>query len=319
MKLKMVLATASLLIAGHCIASQQEQDKEPAPTPQKEQSAESSTTSTLEETADYLRGNLDVFMQDTAAWLDGLSMYESDTHRARAKGYVQLSWLPQRANLGEFDAKFKVKFYLPKWENRISLVLDNDDEDDLKLDYEAEPIIQEDSDRLNIALQSLTEFENLLSLKYRLGLSRGQLYARTELKKSFVFSNFEFSVSPRIDYFSSDGWAPGLKSAVTYPMGKDLISASVSWQKFQFEPYAEEKAGIYWVRNLEDEKLLVSGVQYVKYSDGIDAYLTSVRYREKIYKDWAYLEVEPFVLFKKPLDYRREFGIGLRLISTYGE
>ncbi|WP_462157723.1 hypothetical protein [Pseudoalteromonas sp. GB56] len=306
MKLSVICLACLLVLPAESLATAKEQDIKPT------------NNSTLEETADYLRGNLDVFMQDTATWLDSLSQSEADSGKARAKGYLQLSWLPRRADLADFDTKFKVKFYLPKWKNRISLVLDNDDEDDLKLDYEAEPIDRSDSDSLNIALQSLTEFENLLSLRYRLGLSRGQLYARAELKKNYVFDDFDITVSPRIDYFSSDGWAPGVKSVLSYPIDEDLLSVSISWQKLQFEQHARQKAGMYWVRNIDPKQLLVAGVQYNKYGDGLDSYLTSVRYRENVYKDWAFIEIEPFVEFRKLLDYRREVGIGLRFITSYG-
>ena len=64
--------------------------------------------------------------------------------------------------------------------------------------------------------------------------------------------------------------------------------------------------------------MLVSGLQYKVDQYSNDSYLASMRYRQKLYKDWVSWEVEPFVEFREELDYHREVGIGLRLIASYG-
>jgi len=269
--------------------------------------------------ADLFQSKLNTMMQDTASWLDDID--GSTKSDASAKGYLLFGWLPRTAELDKFDTKFKVAFNLPKVNERLALIIDNDNEDELLLDYESDTF-KDNQESVNIAAQYIKEFNQNYNIKTRVGASRKQLYVRTEANLNWKSEAFRFELLPRIDYFYKDGWGPGLKGVVAYYLATSTVSFSASWQKLEHEARSRRKVGIFHVFKLEKDQLLVSGVQYNKSNNKEDVsnetYYLSVRYRNLIYKSWLYFEVEPFVEFNQVRDFRREYGIALSLITYYG-
>lgn len=273
--------------------------------------------------ADFLQQKLNSMMQNTANWLDTVGEEPSKVKRevASAKGYLQLSWLPRTSDLADADANFKVALHLPKWNERLALIIDNDDEDEMLLDYETN--YTKETDSVNVALQYIKEFNQQQKLRNRLGFSRGQLYLRSEMKFSWQLKKVNFNVQPRIDYFIKDGWGPAIKGVATYPLENSYFSLSASWQKVQAESSSRRKVGLYHVLPSGPNQLLVTGMQYVRNnnSDDIsnDSYNVSMRYRNLWYKSWLFFEVEPFIEFSEVNDYDRQVGIALSMISYYGD
>lgn len=269
--------------------------------------------------ADLFQSKLNNMMQDTASWLDDIDGFTKGD--ASAKGYLQLGWLPRTANLDEFDAKFKVAFNLPNLDEKFALIIDNDNEDELLLDYESDPF-QDSQDSLNLALQYVKGFNKNNNIKTRVGVSRKQLYIRTEASLNWKSENFKFELLPRLDYFYNDGWGPGLKAVTAFPLNASTVSFSASWQKLEHEARSRRKVGLFHVFNLEKNQLLVSGIQYNKSNNKEDisneTYYLSFRYRNLIYKSWLYFEIEPFAEFNQIRDFRREIGIALSIATYYG-
>lgn len=275
----------------------------------------------IKEKSDVLQNQMNMMMQDTASWLDNIGADSQSTDsEASATGYLQLGWIPRTADWSEFDPKFKVYLSLPRWNEKVALVLDNDDEDELKLDYEASSIgDSDDTERVNVAIQYMMKFGEKINVKYRLGISRDQLYARSEIKHRWLNATNTITFVPRLDYFSSDGWAPSVKGSFIYPLDNSVLSFSASWQKVQKEEYSRKKIGLYHINEIGNSTELVSGIQYFNNQYSEESLLLSIRQRSLIYKKWMFFEFEPFIEFKQENDYKRELGLALRLIAYYGE
>lgn len=273
-------------------------------------------------TADLLQGQLNTMMQGTASWFDNIGS-DNDSDKAAAKGYLQLSWLPRSGDLNDVDVNFKVSLNLPQWSDRLSLVIDNDDdEDEHLLDYESNHINDEEQD-VNIAFQYIKHFSQQRSVKNRVGFSRKQVYLRSEMKFSWMVQHVDFSLRPRLDYFLQDGVEPSITTSAAYQLEESYFSLSANWQKRQTESNTRRKIGFYHIKPTGENQLLVSGVQYNKSNNADDipneSYFVSVRYRNLLYKSWMYFEVEPFVEFDQENDFRTEVGIVFSLISYYGD
>ncbi|PKG80827.1 hypothetical protein CXF85_22230 [Colwellia sp. 75C3] len=285
--------------------------------------------------ADLLQSKLNTMMQNTASWLDNIGdsntaeSNESDkknstnkTDNASANGYLQLSWLPRTGDLDDVDAKFKVYFNLPEWNDRLALIIDNDDEDELLLDYETDNS-PTDQSGVNVALQYVKQFNEKWQIKNRLGVSRKQLYLRSEIQFNWHIKDVAFRLQPRLDYFLQDGWGPSVKGVINYPLEKSYFSLSASWQKLQNESRSRRKVGFFHIKSTGRDQILVTGVQYNKSNNKLDIanenYVVSTRYRNLLYKSWMYFEVEPFIEFNQLNDFRREVGIAFNLISYYGD
>ena len=293
-------------------------------------SAEKSTPTDKElPKADFLQNRLNTMMQDTASWLDGIgdntqgvnSEGNTEVTKASANGYLQLAWLPRTDNLGDVDANFKVALNLPQWNERLALVIDNDDEDELLLDYESNNF-NNNQNGVNVAFQYIKQFNHQRQVKNRIGISRKQLYLRSEMQFNWQVQQINFKLQPRLDYFLQDGWGPGAKAVATYPLEQSYFSLSASWQKIQSEARSRRKVGFYHIKPTGKNQLFVSGVQYIKSNNEEDisneSYYISIRYRNLVYKSWMYFEVEPFIEFNQLNNFRREAGIALSLISYYG-
>lgn len=276
--------------------------------------------------ADLWQSKLNTMMQNTASWLDNIAHDNSkiSTEKdslASATGYLQLSWLPSNANLADTDAKFKVYFNLPEWNEKLSLVIDNDNEEELLLDYESDNTPNEQSG-VNIALQYLKLFNNKWQIKNRLGMSQQQLYLRSEMQFNWHIKRTHFKLQPRLDYLLQDGWGPSIKGVLNYSLGKSNISISASWQKIQSEARSRRKVGLFHIISPARDEMLVSGIQYTRNNNEFnltnDTYVISSRYRNLLYNSWMYVELEPFIKLNQQHDYKREIGIAMSLISYYG-
>jgi len=275
----------------------------------------------IKQTSDILQNKINIMMQETASWLDNIASDTNSTKDvASANGYLQMGWMPRTADWSELDPKFKVYLSLPRWNEKVALVLDNDDEDELKLDYESSSISTDpDTEKVNIAIQYVKQFGDIIKVKYRAGISRSQLYARSEIKHRWLNASNTITLVPRLDYFSQDGWAPSIKGSMIYPLSDSILSFSASWQKVQKEDYSRQKIGFYHISSSGKTKELVSGIQYYNNERSFERLNVSIRQRNLIYKDWMFFELEPFVEFKQENDYRREFGLAIRLIAYYGK
>ena len=192
--------------------------------------------------ADLLQSKIDTMMQDTASWLDA----SGDSDRASANGYLQLSWLPRTADLAEVDVNFKVSLNLPQWNDRFSLIIDNDDEDERLLDYESNYLDNDqEQDGINVAFQYIKRFGQDRQVKNRVGISRSQLYLRSEMQFNWQVQQVDLSFQPRVDYFLQDGWGPSVKAVAAYPLEKSHFSLSTSWQKIESESRSRQKVGLY--------------------------------------------------------------------------
>ena len=123
---------------------------------------------TQKNTVDTVQNKVDIMMQDTASWLDSFASNKRVNDKASANGYLQLGWLPRTADLADIEAKFKVRLKLPNLNDKIALVIDNDDEDDLKLDYEADAI-EKDKEDINLAVQYIKDLNENLKIKNSIG------------------------------------------------------------------------------------------------------------------------------------------------------
>jgi hypothetical protein len=276
--------------------------------------------------ADTLQGQLNSMMQDTASWLDAIGdngSGDNNSDSASAHGYLQLSWLPRTADLADVDVNFKVSLNLPQWNDRFALIIDNDDEDELLLDYESNYLDNDqEQDGINVAFQYIKRFGQDRQVKNRVGISRSQLYLRSEMQFNWQVQQVDLSVQPRVDYFLQDGWGPSVKAVVAYPLEKSHFSLSTSWQKIQSESKSRRKIGLYHIKTTGKNQILISGVQYNKSNNKEDisnaSYYISIRYRNIMYKTWMYFEVEPFIEFNQVNNFKRDAGIALSLISYYG-
>ncbi|MBU2978683.1 hypothetical protein [Alteromonas sp. C1M14] len=274
---------------------------------------------------DSWQQNLTQSMDYTARQLDSFFAIEgSDAYRdARAEGRVSLGWEPRSRDLSEVDLRFRVRVKLPALENRVDLVLsDNEDNDNQNTIKAARAPIQGNRDNTTIALRYQAS-ENA-RLSYRLGTGRrGQIYGKARFQDTAPLSDtLSLFYDTELYYYNRDKLGAEIGATVQY--------LSQSEHVFRFNNryyYRDDKNEWLWRHELQYLQPLTptSAAIYTLFTEGtqqpsraLTEVYTSFRFRTNPTRNWLFYEVEPFVLWLREEDFKPSWGVALRIEAYYG-
>lgn len=274
---------------------------------------------------DGIQRRLDQAMQSSAQWLDSLASDQVTDAHAKASGHISLGWLPRSGNLGDTAVRFKLKMHLPYWQDKVDLMFEDRDDSLERLPYETSrpDLGNTDANDLVAAVRvKHTESEHG-QFSSRLGIGRGQLYARSEYRWRYPLGQWQLQLTPAVEYYWSDGWGTRLLAEASTPLSDhSSYHSAASLRDLQAWQYPEWKWGHYYSHSIDDQRIWVLGA-LVK--DNLNSpepdrvYTLSWRYRQQWSRSWLYFEVEPFVDYLQKLHYQNEKGIALRIISQFGD
>lgn len=275
---------------------------------------------------DNWQQNLTQSMDYTARQLDSFFALEgSDAYRdARAEGRVSVGWEPRTRDLSEMDLRFRIRVKLPALENRVDLVLsDNEDTDNLNTLKAARTPVERNNDNTTIALRYRASDNARLS--YRLGTGRrGQIYTKARFQDTTSLSDtMSLFYDTEVYYYNRDRLGAELGATFQY--------LSQSEHVFRFNNryyYRDDKNEWLWRHELQYLQPLTptSAAIYTLFTEGtqeptraLKEVYTSFRYRTNPTRNWLFYEVEPFVLWLRDEDFRPSWGIALRIEAYYGK
>lgn len=274
---------------------------------------------TVTDSATFLQSQLNTHMQNSAQWLDQLLVSEgSEKTRATAKGYVSLGFAPRARDLSDFDNQFKVSLDLPNLENKLSVIIDNDEAEEDRLPFQS--ISGQDQDNhVNAALNWYMLQKQRLNIEHRIGVSRSNLYAQSRLKYQQNIEKWRFTVSPSIEYYIEDGWGGRVNTRLDRQIERDqTLNFAFNTRYVESEPTNRVSFGIFHSHTYNNDQAGVTGVWLKDSFSGERSYYASYRWRTRFFEHWLFFEAEPFVEFRERYDFDDEPGIALRLIAYYG-
>jgi len=269
--------------------------------------------------ASLIRTRLNAQMQNSVQWLDNLVEQNSSKENiASAKGYLSVGFAPRARDLLNFDNQFKVSLDLPNWEDKISLIIDNDEDDEDRLPFQSISTDQNDN-QLNAALNWYMVQRQRLNVEHRIGVSRSNLFAQSRLRFRHTVGNWRFSFTPSIEYYVEDGIGARFYTRADVTLTPNqMLNFSFNSRYIESEPSNRISIGVFHSQTYNSEQAAVIGLWANDNFDGERSYYSSYRWRTQFFENWLFFEVEPFVEFRERYEYADEPGLAIRLIGYYG-
>jgi hypothetical protein len=315
------LATLLLLmLVNHAYAQQAEENKHP-------ESNEVEFTQ-QEEWAwlDAMHANFSARVVGTANWFDGFFAADSkDAQNANGSAKVTLGWEPRAGDFSEFDTRFRLRVKLPNLKKSVDLIFSDYDEDyDQQVIEAARNEVFSRQDEINLALRWTIPQERS-SFSTRIGIGKqAQLFTKAKYQSNFPLSEDEnLKLEPSVYYYHRDGW--GARMQVDYENSLDVDSLLRFTNAFIYRDEQQDlifKHGIYNYLQLHDKQALICGFYVEGRSEPnyrVEEYLLSTRLRYNVLREWLYLEVEPFFLWRRDEGFDTSPGLAMRVQGYFGK
>ncbi|MCC2617199.1 hypothetical protein LJ739_13175 [Aestuariibacter halophilus] len=261
----------------------------------------------------------------TAEWFDSFFAEgpSPPDQQARGEARLRLGWEPRSRDWNEFEARLRVRVKLPKFKDRVDIILsDYDDEaPDERISAGRDGRFDRD-DRFSLALRFKPKPDSGLS--HRIGVGRrAQIFGKSRYRQHHQLSDVvDLQWETSLYYYNRDGWGGNIKVHTDYASDDDVI-----WRWANRFYYRDESDDWLWQHSWQrfaqhdaDTATLVGfyieGLSKPTYR--LEEYLASVRWRKNAFRDWLFFEVEPFVLWRRDENFSASYGVALRVEGNFG-
>ena|GEM_PF-162415 len=237
--------------------------------------------------------------------------------RAQASGKLRFGWEPRSGDLSQLDFRFKIRVKLPALQDRVELLL-SDDEGDVNQQAVKAARNQQlgSNDQATIALQFKDKLDSKIA--YRIGLGRGsQVYTRARYSDRIDLSDQNsMNYYAEVNYYTDDQIGVETKISLNHTISNN--------EAIEFDNtfrYRDKSEDLFWRHEIQylylhDSKTsylftaMVDGLNKPSYRE--EQVLISMRYKRNILRPWLFLELEPFVLWLREENFRTSFGMAIR-------
>ena len=293
--------------------------------------AASEDTEAEASTVDRVHQTLSETISSSAGWLDKFfddSNYSDEDNRSSFR--LTLSSLIEDGEDVDFGAKIRFRVALPRWENRLQLIIagNSEDADSIDGDFEDDDFEQETNGDRSFAL-GLRYFTRQTE-RHNVSLSGG-LRWRDNSPKLFIEPRYRFFRNAgtwdmrfiqKIGWFDSEGWKSSSRLQFERTFGDDYFfrtEGRLNWYEDDEGWFPELN---FVVRKPLSRKRVVS-FEWRNYFETepdniLESSVLKLRYRQRVYRRWLWFEVAPQVTFPEDEDYNWKPGITLKLEAYFG-
>ncbi len=243
--------------------------------------------------------------------------YTPTAKQATASGKLRFGIEPRSGNLNQLDFRFKVRIKLPALQDRVELLLSDDEEDVNQQAVKAARSEQLGSDdQATVALQFKDKPDSKVA--YRIGLGRGsQVYTRARYNDNLELNERnKISYSAEANYYTDDQLGVETRISLIHTISKN--------KAIEFDNtfrYRDKTEDLFWRHKiqylyLKDDKTsylfsaMVDGLNKPSYQE--EQVLVSMRYKRNVLRPWLFLELEPYVIWLRQENFRTSFGVAIR-------
>lgn len=269
-------------------------------------------------------------VETVAKYMD-IFFADEKIYQESTKSYAILSGKAITDKHGEtrYAGDLRIKIDLPKTKKKMKLVLESDTEQELQsgLDHPAEQSpgkAASEADYYAALQRELAEFDewkfySSLGLKLRIPLDPFLRIRATRLEN---FAKWKMRFSETLFWFDSLGTGAASLLEFDRTMYNNLLFRSTSsaiWkdetddyeltQSFKlFHEITERRAVSYTIAAYGTNKPTIHSTSY----------LFNIRYRQRIHKDWLFIEIKPEVLYERENDFHPEPTLTLQVDMIFG-
>lgn len=263
--------------------------------------------------------NYSVQQIDSFFAMKGSDRYED----ARAQGRISLGWEPRTRDMSELDLRFKVRVRLPALQDRVDLLLSDDEdyEQDTTLKAARQPIERR---RRNATIALRYRSSEDARLSHRIGTGRrGQVYVKSRYDDMMAFDEqLALFYDAEAYLYTRDHFGAEVGATMQYISDHDDVFRFN--HRFYYRDRSED-----WIWQHEGQYLQPvndhTAMIYTLFTEGAsrpdyrlnEVYLSS-KWRSNPTRDWLFYEVEPFVLFLRDEDFKPSYGVAMRIEVYYG-
>jgi len=259
----------------------------------------------------------------SAQWFDSFFIAnDSEQQSPTTTAKIRFAWLPKSRDWSEIKVRFRVRVKLPHFQDRLSVVLSDETDDELNnLPLEsADTRSSAEEDKFSLALNYTQDKKKDRLMNYRLGISGGDIYARAKHKRRFeINAQQSFLFEPSTYYYLDDGLGAKLLLEYDYQLShKSQLRINYSIRGSAAFSGIRWKHGFYKLHQINATTASILSLQAEGERNGkrgfvIDKYTLGYRYRFNALRDWLFFEIEPFLEFPEQENYSTTPGIALRV------
>ncbi|MEN8190726.1 MAG: hypothetical protein ABFS19_12845 [Thermodesulfobacteriota bacterium] len=262
------------------------------------------------------------FFLESARWLDSFFedadyLEETNTSRIRFKLFVN----SDRQNGGELNQRLHVRLRLPNFEDRLSLLLFAEDDDDSNSEALGGHSVSNDHE-WTTGFRWLVNKSRRSNISATFGGSLSYVYGGVRVRRYYDHGSWKGQFVEQLRYYTDDGW----ENKLHYELEKEFnrkrlvrVRAEANWY--------ENDNGLPHGLILTHDQILgpkqavrfeLGGYFNTSPSHQMTDFQLRVRFRSQFYWEWLILEIAPQINF--PQDFERQInpGILLRLEADFG-
>lgn len=274
-----------------------------------------STHKTVCDMVEDMAKSIDLFFADDRA-------FEEDN---KSSIQLRLDLLSDEDRLFQFKGRVRTKLRLPGTERRLRLTIESE-QDAAQTDSEEEDPVDSDETSNNYIIG--LEGEQLRGdwhLRPTLGIKakwRPELYARYKATRYFDLEPWVARVSGNARWNSSDGVKLSVGTDFNRRVSDELLfrsATNVSWKDQDSTTSASEVLTLY--QEIANNARLaydagMSGDDNPNWR--VTDYFIRLRFRQLVYKNWAYIEIQPKVNWPEDNSFNDRYSLLLRLEVNFG-
>ena len=284
-------------------------------------------TDTQEEKIDTTRDNVSQWLVGKSLWVDSFfddENYSDEANKTRLKVSIQFGY----SKIDDFEVKPRVslRIRLPALNNKFNLILAASDESEFEGDESSisDPSLHEDSDRdeQTASLQYFLLERLNTNVSVSAGLSWDYVYAGLRFRRSNTYGEWRTRFVNNLRYYTDDGWEDKAYLDLDRPLSERFLFR----KRLNVEWFEKENGLPHFISfrlfHFIDKKRALKYQTSVFFDTHPNYRVTDVelrvRYRQRFYRDWLALEIEPFVTFPEEEDHEANPGILFKLEAILG-
>lgn len=271
----------------------------------------------ISEGVESMAQGMDLFFADEKVYTETTSSY------ARLSTQINFSHGGESSMTGDLSLKVDLK----KTKKKLKLLLESDTDRDLQTgtDQSKLPSRQKETVSFYAALQKEISRRNdwhtrvSLGIKLRIPLDP---FLRIRAYKNFSLDNWKIRFTETLFWFNSKGAGASSLLELDHSLTKNLLFRSRTSELWtDFLDYHEVEQTFTLYHELSDRRAVSYNIGSYSISHPkthLERYYTSIGYRQRIHRDWLFIEVSPALTYTRDNKFKPERSLVLKLEMVFG-
>lgn len=281
--------------------------------------------------ADEFQETVSAKLSATADWLDSFFRDERrEIEENNSNLRLRFATLFEEDGNVDFKARARLRLALHGFEDKLHIMIagDHDEDGTTKSDIINDLERGDNSDNdVNLALRYFFKAAKNNNISFKSGLRLNDfppaIYAGPRFSFAKAFDPWLLRFTQDVRWYSDDGW----ESVSTFDFERSLseslflrTSAEGAWYQDDDGYFYELKCELYQVLN-RDRALEYQWINYFETEPKhvLDEVLLRVKYRQRIWRQWLFLEMAPQVAFREEDDHDPIMGVTLAIEGFFGK